>query len=132
MDCLGGPSASTRIWQGTKIFMGTDKLTHKQKAAVTQGRFQTLAHKLRTIQLKWLPKTLLQAQGFYYNKCKVWIPKPKATLSSSTPALEERKLQAHTPQRPRTYWQWKPKVSQLKHIQENRQLETAKSVQISQ
>lgn len=34
----------------------------------------TKIHSLKSLQQRWVPKALLETQGFYDDKCQVWIP----------------------------------------------------------
>ena len=58
-----------------------------------------------TTKQTWIPKSVLQAQGYYTGNRHLWIPKqaqPKPKVDVSSPALTKPNLQ------PQTIWQPKP------------------------
>ena len=64
----------------------------------------------KTIQKRWVPKVLLEAQGYYKGVCSVWIPRHTPKEPSPKPRLDAKLILVHPQQHPTVSKQWQPKA----------------------
>ena len=61
--------------------------------------------------MKWIPKTVLNAQGYYQGTTSLWLPKTehKTIMYKPQQAKIHNETRSGTNERPRQSWYWRPK-----------------------
>ena len=72
------------------------------------------------IKKQWVPKVLLEAQGYYKGVCCVWIPGHTTKEPSPKPRLDDNPILVNLQQHTKVSKQWKPKATPVKPLPQDK------------